>query len=220
MTGGAGRFGIARLGRTGCRTGGATARGAGCGTGAAFGGDGVLARSLARGRIRTASVLAASASGGSEARRMRGTTSHSVAMCTSSDRTNATQTIGIVRTSWRFDGARSGFIGGPMAAGCILHPAGNAILLKCAPFLEVRALIETLQCLKKYGQRLDSEIAKETGVPLATVRESLTSLVATGAVIMCHLTRFEKGERIDGWLCRVSGYIPPAAPGRKAKPAT
>jgi DNA-binding IclR family transcriptional regulator len=78
---------------------------------------------------------------------------------------------------------------------------------------------ETLQCLSKYGQRLDSEIAQETGVPLATVRQSLTALVATGAVIMCHLTRFEKGERIEAWLCRVSGYVPPAAPGRKGKPA-
>ena len=81
-------------------------------------------------------------------------------------------------------------------------------------------MIDTLQCLKKYGQRLDSEIAKETGLPLATVRERLSALIATGAVIMCHLTRFENGVRIDAWLCRVSGYIPPAAPGRKAKPAT
>jgi hypothetical protein len=31
-------------------------------------------------------------------------------------------------------------------------------------------VIETLQCLKKYGQRLDLEIAKEMGVPLATMR--------------------------------------------------
>jgi hypothetical protein len=34
------------------------------------------------------------------------------------------------------------------------------------------------------------------------------------------VTRFEKGVRVDGWLYRVSGYIPPAAPGRKAKPTT
>jgi predicted ArsR family transcriptional regulator len=81
-------------------------------------------------------------------------------------------------------------------------------------------VIEILQCLKKYGQRLDSEIAKETGVPLATVRQRLAGLSATGAIITCNLTRFEKGKRIDAWLCRVSGYIPPAAPGRKAKPTT
>jgi hypothetical protein len=28
-------------------------------------------------------------------------------------------------------------------------------------------VIEIMQCLKKYGQRLDLEIAKEMGVPLA-----------------------------------------------------
>ena len=78
-------------------------------------------------------------------------------------------------------------------------------------------MIETLQCLKKYGQRLDLEIAKEMGVPLETVRKSLASLTATGAVISCSVTRFENGKRIDAWQCRVSGYIPPQAPGRKAK---
>ena len=79
-------------------------------------------------------------------------------------------------------------------------------------------MIEILRCLKKYGQRLDLEIAKEMGIPLAKVRGSLVGLAATRAVIMCNLTRFENGKRIDAWQCRVSGYIPPAGPGRKAKP--
>lgn len=78
--------------------------------------------------------------------------------------------------------------------------------------------MDILECLKKYGQRLDVEIAKETGVPLATVRMRLADLAATGAVITCNLTRFEKGTRIDAWQCRVSGYVPPLAPGRKAAP--
>ena len=78
-------------------------------------------------------------------------------------------------------------------------------------------MIEVLQCLKKYGQRLDLEIAKEMGVPLATVRRRLVGLAATREVIICSLTRFEDGKRIDAWQCRVSGYIPPVAPGRKAK---
>jgi hypothetical protein len=78
-------------------------------------------------------------------------------------------------------------------------------------------VIETLECLRKYGQRLDLEIAKEIGVPLATVRLRLLDLTKTGEVIMCTLTRFENGNRIDAWQCRVSGYVPPAAPGRKAK---
>jgi predicted ArsR family transcriptional regulator len=80
-------------------------------------------------------------------------------------------------------------------------------------------MVDVLQCLKKYGQRLDSEIAKEMGMPLATVRQRLAGLAATGAVITCNLTRFENGKPTESWLCRVSGYVPPAAPGRKAKPA-
>jgi predicted ArsR family transcriptional regulator len=81
-------------------------------------------------------------------------------------------------------------------------------------------LIEVMDCLKKYGQRLDLEIAKEMGLPLASVRQRLTSLAATGAIITCSLTRFEDGKRIDAWQCRVSGYVPPLAPGRKAKATT
>lgn len=81
-------------------------------------------------------------------------------------------------------------------------------------------MMDVLQCLKKYGQRLDLEIAHETGVPLATVRQKLAGLAATGAVITCTLTRFEKGKRIDALQCRVSGYTPPLAPGRKAKPTS
>lgn len=81
-------------------------------------------------------------------------------------------------------------------------------------------MIEILQCLKKYGQRLDLEIAKEMGMPLAAVRQRLTGLAATGAVVKCNLTRFEGGKRIDAWQCRVSGYVPPVAPGRKAKRTT
>ena len=81
-------------------------------------------------------------------------------------------------------------------------------------------MIEILQCLKKHGQRLDLEIAQETGLPLATVRRRLVDLAATRAVIMCNLTRFENGRTIEAWQCRISGYAPPVAPGRKAKPKT
>ena len=75
---------------------------------------------------------------------------------------------------------------------------------------------QILQCLKKYGQRLDSEIAKESGVPLAAVRQHAAGLTATGAIISCNVTRFENSKRIDALVYRVSGYTPPAAPGRKA----
>ena len=84
----------------------------------------------------------------------------------------------------------------------------------------VGAIVEVLECLKKYGQRLDLEIAKETEMPLASVRERLSGLSATGAVITCRLTRFESGKEVDAWQCRLSGYVPPPAPGRKPKPTT
>jgi hypothetical protein len=83
--------------------------------------------------------------------------------------------------------------------------------------LGIPTLTQILQCLKKHGQRLDSEIAKETGLPLAAVRTGAAGLASTGALIACSLTRFENGKRIDGWVYRMSGYVPPAAPGRKAK---
>ena len=76
-------------------------------------------------------------------------------------------------------------------------------------------MVDVLACLRKYGQRLDLEIAKETGVPLEEVRERLSALAATGAVITCNLTRFEKGKRIDAWQCRLSGYVPPLAPSHR-----
>jgi len=79
-------------------------------------------------------------------------------------------------------------------------------------------LTQILQYLKKHGQRLDTEIAKDTGIALATVRQRVAMLRASGDVITCDLTRFEDGKPVQAWVCRVSGYTPPPAPGRKAKP--
>jgi len=78
-------------------------------------------------------------------------------------------------------------------------------------------LNDILPCLKKHGQRLDSALAKETGVPIAKVRQRFAELSATGAIITCNLTRFEHGKRIDELVCRMSGWVPPPAPGRKTK---
>ncbi len=76
---------------------------------------------------------------------------------------------------------------------------------------------EILECLRRHGECLDAQIAEETGIPLAIVRERLAGLAASGAVVTCTLTRFDRGRPVEGWLCRVSGYIPPAGPGRKPK---
>jgi len=74
-----------------------------------------------------------------------------------------------------------------------------------------------LQYLQKHGQRLDSEIATATGIPLPMVRTSLSELSARGEVSKCSITRFTNGKPVEGMLCRISGTIPPKAPGPKPR---
>jgi DNA-binding IclR family transcriptional regulator len=76
---------------------------------------------------------------------------------------------------------------------------------------------EILQYLKDSGERLDSEIAEATGLSLAQVRLGVTDLHAQGAVMVCRSIRYKDGKEVDAMLCRISGYIPPLAPGRKPK---
>ncbi len=76
---------------------------------------------------------------------------------------------------------------------------------------------EILQYLKTHGERLDTEIAEAVGMSLAKVRVELTELAAKGEIMSCHSIRFEKGKKIEGLRCRLAGFIPPAAPGRKSK---
>lgn len=76
---------------------------------------------------------------------------------------------------------------------------------------------EILQYLKKHGEQLDADLAEATGVPLVDLRLQLAELATKGEVMLCHSIRFEKGHEIEGIRCRLAGYIPPAAPGRKSK---
>ncbi|KYC29247.1 conserved protein of unknown function [Sterolibacterium denitrificans] len=69
--------------------------------------------------------------------------------------------------------------------------------------------------IKKHGQVRDAEIAVALGLGLAKVRSSLSDLSARGHISCCNVTRYQDGKPIEEILCRVSGYIPPAAPGRK-----
>jgi hypothetical protein len=77
--------------------------------------------------------------------------------------------------------------------------------------------MDLLACLRKYGQRFDSEIASEVKMSLAEVRSGFARLSETGDVIACKVTRFENGTPVDALVYRASGYFPPAAPGRKPK---
>jgi len=76
---------------------------------------------------------------------------------------------------------------------------------------------EILEYLKGTGERLDSEIATATGIPLAKVRSSVTELHAQGAVMVCRSIRYDSGKEVHGLLCRIAGYVPPPTPGRKPK---
>lgn len=74
-----------------------------------------------------------------------------------------------------------------------------------------------LQYLRNHGQGFDTEIAAAIGMPIEKVRRQLTNLSAGGDVLLCRSIQFKEGKQVEATLCRVSGYIPPAAPGRKPK---
>ncbi len=74
-----------------------------------------------------------------------------------------------------------------------------------------------LDYLKKNGEKLDAEIAAYTGLTLEKTHLHLAELAAKGDVIMCSVTRYVDDKKIEGMLCRVAGFIPPASPGRKPK---
>lgn len=78
-----------------------------------------------------------------------------------------------------------------------------------------------MQTILKYmsgrGEQLDAEIAAATRIPLDEVRLHLSELSNRGEIIACHATRYVKGKKIEGILCRVAGITPAASPGRKPK---
>ena len=76
---------------------------------------------------------------------------------------------------------------------------------------------EILKYLKDRGEQLDTDIATATGISLESVRRHVSALSARGEVMTCQSTRFNNGRKIEGVLCRIAGYVPPAAPGRKSK---
>ncbi|MDD2833067.1 MAG: FaeA/PapI family transcriptional regulator [Methylotenera sp.] len=77
---------------------------------------------------------------------------------------------------------------------------------------------QVLEYLKKHGQQTDRVIAKDIGISVDQVRSAIAALEQTKAVSSCNVTSYEDGVAVEGILCRISGYIPPAAPGRKAAP--
>ena len=72
-----------------------------------------------------------------------------------------------------------------------------------------------LQHLKKHGQLLDTEISASTKISLELVRAAIAELSSQGEISQCQVTKFADGKPVTAVQCRISGYYPPAAPGRK-----
>jgi hypothetical protein len=77
-----------------------------------------------------------------------------------------------------------------------------------------------INCLKKHGQLLDREISEETGIPLASVRHSLSDLSERGEISRCSVTRFDNGKPVKGSLCRIAGYAPSFSTNRRTAAKT
>ncbi len=72
-----------------------------------------------------------------------------------------------------------------------------------------------LEYLKSHGEKFDMEIAEATGLTVEEIRVQLNVLAANNEVMVCQTTRYIKGKPIESMSCRISGFIPKAAPGRK-----
>lgn len=73
-----------------------------------------------------------------------------------------------------------------------------------------------IEHLKVCGEQLDADIATALHLPLHEVRSAVEELSANGKVMSCFVTRYNHGKKLEGWSCRLSGFIPSAAPGRKS----
>ncbi len=77
------------------------------------------------------------------------------------------------------------------------------------------SLNEIQQYLKKHGERSDKEIAEALGIALADLHLQLEELKDKNQVMVCHSTKYVKGKEVKAIVCRIAGFTPPAAPGRK-----
>jgi len=74
-----------------------------------------------------------------------------------------------------------------------------------------------LEQLRRNGQMLDSDIASATGISMKQIKSTLAAMSARGVIMGCSVTRYEDGKSVQAMQCRISGYVPPASPGRKPR---
>lgn len=77
-------------------------------------------------------------------------------------------------------------------------------------------LIDDLfDCVKRHGQIIDRQLAKELGLTLDEVRALVYQLQASNKLYTCDIINFEDGVEVKGLLCRMSCFMPKGSPGRK-----
>lgn len=76
---------------------------------------------------------------------------------------------------------------------------------------------EILNYLSTQGECRDTDISKVTGLSIEVIHRKLAELALIKKVMLCQSTRYEKGHKIEGVSCRISGFIPKASPGAKSK---
>ena len=76
--------------------------------------------------------------------------------------------------------------------------------------------LSILKHLKSHGEQLDVDIAVAVSIPLDKTRSYLAQLTAEREVMTYHSTQFVEGRKIEGIRCRLVGYTPPYASGRKS----
>jgi hypothetical protein len=85
-------------------------------------------------------------------------------------------------------------------------------VVEMPPFRKEVASSAIIAHLKLSGEQLDAEIAEALQLPLEQVRADMQQLSARGAVMTCLVTRYRAGKKIEGWTCRVAGFVPHGAP--------
>lgn len=61
-------------------------------------------------------------------------------------------------------------------------------------------------CLKTYGQMLDTELATQTRLPLYDVHTALATLADQGEIARCQVIRYVDGVAMAGVQCRLVGH--------------
>ena len=79
-----------------------------------------------------------------------------------------------------------------------------------------KMLIDDLfEYIKRHGQIIDRDLAKEFSLPVDEVRAMVYQLQASNKLYTCDIINFEDGVEMKGLLCRVSCFMPKAKTGRK-----